>query len=501
MLNFNYSILKVIIMKYLKCFLLFVFAITVWACEDMDFIEEVPESDYLLTGVNKDVLEGLVLGAYEPLSRSRGRLWESIYGSAVELMGEYALSVTGNFNVFATYNFAAVRQNELNPMWTSFYEAIGRANFLIQSVEENTTLPVDVRDRAIAEGRFIRALVYYQLVRAWGEVPLRLAPVTNADEIGQPLASIDNIYAQIIADLQFAENGLPETVPPASAGRATKGAAMTMLADVYLTRGDYPNARSKSLEVINSKEAFGYNLEPSFEVLYSPTSPTNPEDIFSIKFAQIRAQGNFLPAYAHDNRANAAGLAARGLRRFTTYESVPLIRDWDMQDMRRSWNLYDSITIAGERLPANVPLDGDYLFGKYRDPDAPEETAAGNDFYLYRYADVLLIFAEAENQINGPTIAAYDAINQVRRRGYGVDVNMPSELADLPEGLSKTEFDDLVFRERGYEFFFECKRWFDLKRTGRWEKFVNESGIKSVPTQGEFWPIPNIEIANNPEIK
>lgn len=487
-------------MKPLKYLILIASLLTFWACEDMDFIEEVPESDYLLTGVNEDVLEGLVLGTYEPLSRSRGRLWESIYGSAVELMGEYALSVTGSFNVFATYNFAAIRQNELNPMWTSFYEAIGRANFLIQSVEENTTLPVDVKDRAIAEARFVRALVYYQLVRSWGEVPLRLEPVTDADNIGQPLASIDEIYTQIIEDLQFAENALPETVPPASAGRATKGAALTMLADVYLTRGDYQNARSKSLEVINSKDAFGYGLEPSFDVLYSPTSPTNPEDIFSIKFAQIRAQGNFLPAYAHDDRAKAAGLAARGLRRFTTFKSVPLIQNWDEQDLRKDWNLYDSITINGERLRANIPLNGDYFFGKYRDPGAPEETAAGNDFYIYRYADVLLIFAEAENQLNGPTAAAYDAINQVRRRGYGVDINTPSELADLPEGLSKTEFDDLVFRERGYEFFFECKRWFDLKRTGRWEKFANESGIKTAPTQGEFWPIPNVEIANNPDI-
>ncbi len=491
---------KLKIMNSLKYCILFTFILTIWACEEMSFIEEVPKSDYVLTGVNEEVLEGLVLGTYEPLARSRGRLWESIYGTCIELMGEYALSNSGGFNTFAIYNFGATNQTFLNLMWTTFFEAIGRANFLIQSVEDNTTLPGEIRDRAIGEARFVRAVCYYQLVRAWGEVPLRITPVTNADEIGQPLASIEAIYTQIIEDLQFGENVLPETVPATSAGRATKGAALTMLADVYLTLGDYQNARNKALEVIDNKEGFGYALEPSFEVLYSPTSPTNPEDIFSIKFAQVRAQGNFLPAYAHDDRAKDAGLAARGLRRFSTFESVPLIRDWDRQDLRRSWNLYDSISIAGERLPANIPLEGDYLFGKYRDPDAPEETAAGNDFYLYRYADVLLIFAEAENQLNGPTFDAYDAINQVRRRGYGVDVNTPSTLADLPPGLSKTEFDDLVFRERGYEFFFECKRWFDLKRTNRWEKLVAESGIKSPSTQGAFWPIPNVEIANNPEV-
>lgn len=466
----------------------------------MAFIAESPESDYLLTDVNEDVLEGLVIGTYEPLSRSRGRLWESIFGTAVELMGEYALSVTGSFNVFATYDFDAVRQTDLSAMWQTFYEAIGRANFLIESVESNNTLSDAVKNKAIAEASFVRAVCYYQLVRSWGEVPLRIEPVTDADQIGQPLAEINEVYAQIIADLQFAEQHLPTTVSAAQAGRATQGAAKTFLADVYLTMQDYQNARAKAQEVMTNKATYGYDLEPALEVLYSATAPTNAEDVFSIKFAQVRAQGSFLPAYAHDDRAKAAGLAARGLRRLSTYESVPLIQGWDEQDLRRSWNLYSTVTINGEELPANVPLEGDYLFGKYKDPDAPEETAAGNDFYLYRYADVLLIFAEADNQLNGPSPEAYEAINQVRRRGYGVDINTASALADLPQGLSKEEFDELVFRERGYEFFFECKRWFDLKRTGRWEAFAAASTIKSAPTQGAYWPIPNVEIANNPDI-
>jgi hypothetical protein len=180
---------------------------------------------------------------------------------------------------------------------------------------------------------------------------------------------------------------------------------------------------------------------------------------------------------------------------------VPLIRDWNARDLRKAWNLYDTITINNVKIRATIPLNGDFLFGKYRDPAAPEETAAGNDFYIYRYADALLIFAEAENQLNGPTTAAYDAINQVRRRAFGINVNIVSALADLPTGLSKEAFDDLVFRERGYEFFFEAKRWFDLKRTGRLAKIVADSGIKTLPANSDYWPIPNVEKANNPLIK
>lgn len=471
-------------------------------CEKMSLIEEKPKSDYLLAGVNEDVLEGLVVGVYEPMSRSRGRLWESYFCSFQELMAEYAYSSNSTFQPFAGYRFNGLDQTYLREMWTTFYGAIGRANFLVKALEEgDKTLPENVVNRAKAEAQFVRAICYFNIVRTWGTVPMRLKPVTNADESAQPLSAIQDIYAQVVADLQFAELYLPETVAASKAGRATKGAAKTVLADVYLTLKDHTNARAKAKEVMDSSKTYGYDLEPSLSLVYSPSSPTNKEEVFAIKFAQMRAQGNFITAYAHDDRAFAANLAARGLGRFHTKKTVPLIRDWDTKDLRRSFNLYDTITINGVKLRANLPQNADYFFGKYKDPDAAEETAAGNDFYLYRYADVLLIFAEADNQLNGPTVEAYEAINKVRRRGYGLPIGTPGPMADLPAGLSKTDFDELIFRERGYEFFFECKRWYDLKRTGRWEKLVKEAGMKSFPGLGEYWAIPDVELANNPALK
>lgn len=106
------------------------------------------------------------------------------------------------------------------------------------------------------------------------------------------------------------------------------------------------------------------------------------------------------------------------------------------------------------------------------------------------------MFSEAENQINGPTSDAYRAINMIRRRGYGLDNSPTHVVANLSAGLSQTEFDDMVFRERGYEFFFECKRWYDLKRTGRWESVAVAAGKPSPTTY--YWPIPSVELANNP---
>lgn len=472
------------------------------SCEDLEFIQEDPNSDIILLDVNEQTIEGVVLGAYEPLTRSRGRLWESIFSSFVEQCAEYSYSRLGLFNDLAINNFGNLSDTFNGLMWATFYEAIGRSNFIISSLADNSTLAETQKNQAIGEARFIRAICYYNMVRAWGSIPLRTTPIANSDDVELSSSSVDAIYLQIIEDLLIAETNLPTTVGESNAGRATQGAAKVALADVYLTLGDFNNARIKSKEVIDNKATYGYDLVPSLELLFSASSPTNEEEVFALKFAQITGQGSFLPTYAADSRAADAGLAARGLEFMHTYNTIPLIANWDDNDLRKSFNLYDEVVIDGVALPANLPIAasnsiaGDYFYGKYKDPDAPEETAGGNDFYLFRYADALLIFAESENQINGPTNDAYEAINMVRRRGYGLDINTISVVADLSAGLSQTEFDDMVFRERGYEFFFECKRWFDLKRTGRWASVAVAAG-KPSPTN-DYWPIPSVELANNP---
>lgn len=463
-------------------------------------LEENPPARFQVANLNPSVLESLVLGAYEPMARSRGRLWESNMTINLEGMGEYGriLSTNSNFYNFSIYNFQASFDNWAAP-WTTFYETIGRCNLLLKTMDEDAQMSDAQKQVARGEVSFIRAICYYWVVRIWGSVPLKLTPIANSNDVGTPLSLVADIYNQVIADLKFAETVLPVTVSSAQAGRATQGAAKTALADVYLTLKDYTNARDKAQEVMNNKATYGYELVSDLRTLFSPTAATNSEDIFSIKFAQQSGFGSFLPAYAADaTHAKAAGEAARGLSVFGTKKSIPLIRDWDTNDKRRKFNLIDSITVNGVRIKTNLIEDNDYRFGKYQDPNAADETGAGNDFYLYRWADVLLIFAEAENQLNGPSPEVYEAINQVRRRGYGVPVNTPSALAELPAGLSKQEFDDMVFRERGYEFFFEAKRWFDMQRTGRVVDLAVAAG-KPAPTM-QYIPLPSVEKNNNPEI-
>jgi hypothetical protein len=468
-------------------------------------LEEDPKATATLGELNLTTLEQALIGAYEPMTRSRGRLWESTVGLGFELMAEYADGGSSQVN-WSNYNNIMNNPNSLNSSWTTLYEAIGRSNQIIAGLDANTTLADSVKKRAYGEAYFIRAYCYYFAVRVWGKVPLRLEPVTNADETALALSEIPVIYNQIKKDLEFAETSLPETTK--FPGRATQGAAKTALADVYLTLKEYQNARNKAKEVIDNKTKYGYDLEPSLATVYSPTLATNREDIFSLKFSQILDRGAFMASYWADGNAQKAGFSVSGNKFGGIISIAPLIQNWDINDLRRQFSLYNSYVIDGVVRPAEIEKDiYELRMGKYKDPNAPIDTGNGNDFYLFRYSDVLLIFAEADNKLNSPTAAAYDAINQVRRRAYGLPTNTPSAVSDLPAGLNQSQFDDMVFRERGYEFIGEAKRWFDMVRTGRVAQMIN--GVNSVIKFPNRKPVPNklvfalpdVELQNNPLAK
>lgn len=486
---------------YVRIFCLVLIMIGTSRCEKL--LEEEPKATISLGELNPVLLEQTIIGVYEPLTRARGRLWESRLGLYLELMGEYADGGASQKNA-SDYTNLLNSPNSIGDSWITIYEAVGKANLLISNLDANTTLDETIKTAANGEAHFIRALCYYNIVRVWGRVPLRLAPIVNSNDVELPLSDEADIYEAVIADLKIAEISLPATVPSAQAGRATSGAAKVMLADVYLTRKDYANARDKAKEVIDNKALYGYELEPSLATLYSPVLATNKEDVFSLKFSQFVNGGSFWASYWADSKAKAAGYSVTGNKFGGIISKAPLIAGWDDNDLRKQFSLYKTYIINGVVTNAEVEANNyDLRMGKYKDPNAPADTGNGNDFYFYRYVDALLIFAEAENKLNGPA-NAYDAINQVRRRAYGLSFTSPSAVADLSAGLTQTQFDDLVMRERGYEFIGECKRWFDMVRTDRVAQFVGEvraliatPARKPIPTKYVFG-IPDVELQNNP---
>ena len=488
---------------FLTVILLLLTAVLETGCDKL--LEEKPKSTISLGNLDPALLEQTVIGVYEPLTRSRGRLWESTIGLGFELMAEYADAGGSSQLNWSNYNNLNTSNTALNQPWTTLYEAIGRANSLIVTLDNSPNLSDDVKKVAYGEAYFVRAICFYFAVRTFGKFPMRLKPILNSKDVLLASSDIPVIYDQIIKDLQEAEKVLPPTVPSAKAGRATAGAAKTALADVYLTLGDYPNAKLKAKEVIDNKATYGYDLETSLATVYSPTLPTNKEDIFSLKFSQVINQGSFMASYWADANAKAAGFSISGNKFGGITSKAPLIRDWDDDDLRKQFSLYNKYFINGVETPASLDADYDLRMGKYKDPNAPIDTGNGNDLYFWRYVDVLLIFAEADNKINhGPTTDAYEYINQVRRRAYGLPINTPSNVSDLPPGLNEDAFDDLVFRERGYEFIGEFKRWFDMVRTNRVAELINEvraniprPNRKPVPSRFTF-AIPEVELTNNP---
>ncbi len=492
-------------MKNIKLYILFSFALILFSntgCKKL--LEEKPKAIASLGELDPVLLEQTVIGVYEPLTRSRGRLWESTVGLGFELMSEYADGGPTQVG-WSNYNNVMNNPNSLSQPWTTLYEAIGRANLLIANLDISNSLSADAKKRAYGEAYFVRAVCYYFAVRVWGKVPMRLKPILNSNDVALAKSDIPVIYDQIITDLKLAETNLPNTVPASSAGRATAGAAKTALADVYLTKGDYQNARDKAKEVMDNKATYGYDLEPSLATVYSPTLATNKEDIFSLKFSQVLDRGAFMASYWADSRAKAAGYSVSGNKFGGIMSQAPLISGWDNNDLRKKFSVYNSYIINGVVTNAEVePGIYDLRMGKYKDPNAPIDTGNGNDFYFFRFADVLLIFAEAENKLNGSTAAAYEAINQVRRRAYGVSIGSPSAVADLPAGLTQTELDDMLFRERGYEFIGEAKRWFDMVRTGRAIQVI-EAARALIPSPARkptpnklIFALPDVELQNNP---
>lgn len=481
---------------------LFIVIVSNSSCNKL--LEEKPKATITLGELDPVLLEQTIIGVYEPLTRSRGRLWESTVGLGFELMSDYADGGPSQVN-WSNYNNLLNAPNSLAQPWTTLYEAIGRANLLIANLDANTTLSDSKKNGAYGEAYFVRAISYFFAVRAWGKVPMRLKPILSSNDVGLARSEVNVIYDQVITDLKFAETALPATVPASQAGRATAGAAKTALAEVYLTKGDYQNARDKAKEVMDNKATYGYDLEPSFATLFSPTSATNKEDIFSLKFAQVLDRGSFWASYWADSKAKAAGFSASGNKFGGIMSWAPLISGWDSNDLRKKFSLYTNYFINGVLTNAEVePGLYDMRMGKYKDPNAPIDTGNGNDFYLLRFADVLLIFAEAENKLNGADAAAYEAINQVRRRAYGLPIATPSAVSDLAAGLSQTEFDEMVFRERGYEFIGEDKRWFDMVRTGRVDQQL--SAVRAAmpnparkPTPAKLlFALPDVELQNNP---
>lgn len=378
-----------------------------------------------------------------------------------------------------------VNITRVSGFWEGFYVAIRNANLVILNAPNGNSISQEDIQRYVAEARFLRAFTYFQLVRNWGAIPLRIE--TNMNEKDVPRSSEQDVYALIVADLSDAVANLPDV--PAQFGRPTRGAARTLLADVYLQLQQYNEAASLAQEVIQSNRYSLVSISSARDIQYNifgPTILTSSEEIFALKYSRLQRQGNYLLWIS--NHPSTGLFRAGGAYAVHGDATNPNYVNWDEDDFRK--DLWDQIDFG---LGPNTLVSS-----KYVDPDALDQNGAGNDQPLYRYADVLLIYAEASARAQGTvTPAAMEALNSVRRRAYGHSPATPSAVDFVAADYDAQSFIDLVIRERGYEFIYEGKRWLDLKRLGRVDEFILYGKGKTVSQMHLLWPIPLSELNYN----
>jgi hypothetical protein len=364
-------------------------------------------------------------------------------------------------------------------VWKQHYKAITLANVAIERIPP-IVMDETLKARLLNEAKFLRALLYFDLVRMFGKIPLVLKEV---ESITPAAAEVADIYAQIIKDLTDAEN-LP-TEQADGRGRATKGAAKALLAKVYLTQKDYGNVIIKTQEVMDLGV---YGLWDNYADIYKIENRGLKEAIFSVGFGDAGGSITFWEVSQFHVRLLPAALVNAGITTNTLGWQVPtpaLAAAFESGDERAPVTVFNSFneTVAGT--PYNVTFDK-YYFRKYWDVTTPGEFQAkesNQDFPLLRYSDVLLMRAEALNE-SGQTPAAYPFINEVRDR---------ANLGPL-SGLTPQQFTDAVLKERRLEFAAEGQRWFDLARTGKLETLVPLAKPGVTPAARNYlFPVPQRE--------
>lgn len=475
-------------MKKLLYIIPLIFGLT--ACEKT--LEETPKDRLAETNFYQSAADAqaAVYAIYSPI-RDFG-----YYGANMLLFQESLSDIANGRGSYAPISeYAALdgtNTGRSEGIWTQAYRAILRANIVLDKVPA-IAMDENAKKALLAEARFMRGLVYFDLVRNWGGVPIRSSANDAADI---PRSGVDEVYAFITQDLQAAETDLPNT--PATLGRPTKWSAKTLLSSVYLTTEKWTLARDKAKEVMDANL---YSLVPvsvsaDFDKIFGATVTTSSEDIFSLKFSSAGGQGFQYLLYIH---AENTQFGPPGFRTIFARETYPLISSWSNADLRKDFNLYHTYTNRTSGQTVTLPANEYYQFKKFKDPASVAANASGNDLPLLRYADVLLIYAEAASQaVGGPTPEAYEALNKVRRRAYGKPVNTSDATVDLA-GLNQTTFREAVLKDRAYEFITEGKRWYDMRRLGkvRSRELIQAAKAKTVAEAAFLWPIPKVEIDNN----
>jgi hypothetical protein len=406
--------------------------------------------------------------------------------------------------------------------WESRYIMIRRSNIFIANVAASEKLTDDYKKGRLAEARFLRAMSYHWLWMAYGGVPIItdvLNKDTQGDDIYRPRNTDDETFQFIVSELNECANDLPDSRSGADLGRPTKGAALTLKAWVELyaasplrnSSGDVTKWATAAATNKQVMDMGTYTLLPDFGNVWLPEYNNSTEVIFDYQVSKSldgggRREGLYGPAFVHGIQEAWANYApTQELVDDFAMDNGKTIDDptsgYDPQNpyVNREKRFYQTIIYDGSvwqgdtiltrvgvgsqneidlGAKSDVSNTGYYarktLDERVKGQDNLNNVNGGANYIFFRYAEVLLSYAEAQNEAVGPDASVYDAVNKVRTR---------SALPDLPVGLSQGEMRKAIHRERRVEFAFEDKRWWDVLR---WKIANGTDGVFDKPAHGMY---------------
>lgn len=502
-----YTIMKP---KIITIFLLII--ITLYSCND--FLEVTPET--VVSSDNfyksKGDFEQAVIGIYAPLQPIYQQDWQVTELRSDNTHFVYNVANRGPKPIedFATFT-VETNSNTLRLKWLNNYLIIARANEVIVKIDD-LNFEQEAKDNLKGQALFLRALAYFDLIKNFGGVPLFLDPPTSYEETFKPRSSINEIYDQIISDANAAINLLPARENQAP-GRATSGAAYTLLADVFLILERWADAEIALEPVLN----MGYNLLPEYADIFRPSNEGNEEIIFEVEYLEGTTQSlhstfpyNFLPQLNDPSVITGVSPAAPNGQASFNIPTPDLLNAYE--DKVNDDRFAASIAFYSGASPLpGVTYDNLPYIKKYQHPHIIANQT-GQNWIIYRYAEVLLMLAESLNE-QGKSPETLPYINQVRQR---------AGLVDDITSTSQSELRDAILQERRIELAFENRRWHDLVRAGLAVDVINAFGAKmkanpqdyyyapgNAPFPNSFditendliYPIPITEIVINPDLE
>jgi hypothetical protein len=383
-------------------------------------------------------------------------------------------------------NAVTATNGQLRNIWTTCLFTVSRCNAILQRIDD-VEFDNSVKDKIKGETRYLRAFSYFYLVRFFGNVPITDKEFSSPEEIAAADLSLkpkEEVYAVIIEDLTAAETLIPAILNPDKT-KASRSTVKTLLGKVYLTLNDWAKAELKLKEVIDSRQ---YSLVTNYRNLFSTGNNNSAETIMEIQYVTGRSLGNnysalFTPAITSmaifPNNLQGSGRIVPTLDLFNAYEP---------NDTRKAVSVSDSVRL----------INGTKAYNRYGLKFVDFTTTALSDgtvaFIVLRYADVLMMYAEALNEQN--KAGAIDIITPIRAR---------AGLAALP-AQNQQSLRLAIEKERRVEFLYEGNRWFDLVRTGRAKAVLNAHYASqnlsfSVQDYEYIMPIPQNELDLNPTLK